>query len=186
MRLDANCSRRYTAVRNSGKRSLSAIELVVIHDPESPSAQSTAQYLANASANPGGSYHIIVGDESCYRLLDNDVIAWGAPNANHNGVHISIAGYARWKRDEWLKHKRALQRAAWKTAATCRMYHLPPYFREARALGFGLQGVTTHAEVSKFSLAHNLPGDHSHSDPGSGFPLHTFMAYVHDYYGRMR
>src|SRR5919108_3177243 len=48
--IEAACSRRYTAVRQSGPRSLSQIGLIVIHCTQSNSASSSAQWFENVRA----------------------------------------------------------------------------------------------------------------------------------------
>jgi len=91
--LDDACSRQYAAVRQSGRRDLSQIGLIVIHCTQSNSARSSAQWFENTRAQ--GSAHLVVDDVECYRTLDNEVIPWGAKGANTRGFHIEIAGVRR-------------------------------------------------------------------------------------------
>ena len=67
-------------MRQSGRRDLSQIGLIVIHCTQSNSARSSAQWFENTRAQ--GSAHLVVDDVECYRTLDNEVIPWGAKGAN--------------------------------------------------------------------------------------------------------
>src|SRR5262245_22166541 len=73
---DSACSRQYTAVRQSRRRDLSQIGLIVIHCTQSNSARSSAQWFENTRAQ--GSAHLVLDEIECYRTLDNEVIPWGA------------------------------------------------------------------------------------------------------------
>jgi hypothetical protein len=167
------------AYHNSGKRNVNQIELIVLHDTEGGTAHGVATYFA--SAKSGGSAHLVVDDNECWRCLANDVIAWGAPGANTNGFHIEQCGYAGWSQNEWIVHSKTLLRAAYKTAFHCHKFGIPPVFVEAAGLKAGKKGVTTHAQVS---LAFpNSEGNHT--DPGSNWPRAYFMGAVRRYYKQL-
>jgi hypothetical protein len=168
------CDTTYTARRNSGRRPLSAIKWIVMHDTEGGTAEQIARYFASSAAQ--GSAHLVVDDTSCYRCLDNDQVPWAAPGANTAGFHIEQCGYARWTSIIWSsKHRATLERAAYKTALHCRRFGIPPYFVEAADLNMGKRGVTTHAECTKAFGG-------SHTDPGPGWPRWWFMRRVRAYY----
>jgi hypothetical protein len=90
----AACSRKYRAVRTSGTRNPATIRLIVLHDEESATAESAAQWFANPKAQ--GSAHLCVDDLVCFRTLNNEDIPWAAQGANERGFHIEQAGFARW------------------------------------------------------------------------------------------
>lgn len=146
---------------------------IVLHSTEGDTAEGAARWFANPQS--AGSTHLVVDNEHCFRTVEPGMIAWGAAGANRQGFHIEQAGHARWTQARWLKMLRTLQRAAWKTAAWCHRYDLPPTFRTAEGLRAGRPGVTTHAECSKA-----FGGDHT--DPGRFWPRRTFMYFVRRYY----
>lgn len=171
-----DCYTTYTAFHNSGKRDVKDVKLIVMHDTEGGTAESIAEYFT--SPGSGGSAHLVVDDDKCYRTLANDVTPWGAPGANVDGFHIEQVGYAAWTSAEWEKHEQLLHRAAYKAAYHAHLFKIPPVFVDAAGLKAGKAGITTHAEVS---LA--FPNDAgNHHDPGTGWPREKFMQLVRNYY----
>jgi hypothetical protein len=172
--LAASCSREfYKAFHRSGTRELSEIKWIVWHDEESGTARSAAMYFR--SPKSGGSAHLCVDDNECYRCLANEDIPWGAPGANEQGFHIEQAGYAKWSAVIWKKHINTLRRCAYKTALHCKQFGIPTVFLSAADLKAGKKGITTHREVSKA-----FGGDHS--DPGPFYPIPLVMWFVRRYY----
>lgn len=169
----ANCDTRYTARNHSGTRPLSAISLVVIHSTEGSTAAGAAAWFANPAS--GGSTHLVVDDNICYRTLQDNQIPWGAKGANFNGFHIEQAGFAKWTTSIWSNtHRKTLQRAAFKTALHCKRYGIPIRFVSASGLRLGVSGITTHVECSKAFGG-------THYDPGTGWPRTLFMSMVRAY-----
>ncbi len=164
------------AAHSSGHRPLSDIRYVVMHDTEGGTSRSIAQYFQSQSA--GGSAHLTVDDNACYRSLGNDVIPWGAPGANQHGFHIEQCGYAKWSAVIWKSHLNTLKRAAYKAAFHCHKFGLPPVFIRAAELQQGAEGITTHAECTKAFGG-------SHTDPGALWPRTLFMAFVKKYYDEL-
>ena len=170
--IEAACSRRYTAVRQSGKRSLSQIGLIVIHCTESNNARSSAQWFENTRAQ--GSAHLVLDDIECFRTLDNDVIPWGAKGANTRGFHIEIAGFARWNTNEWMRHSGALRRAASKAALHAKKFDIPIRWLSPAQARAGQKGFVTHVICSEA-----FGGDHH--DPGRNFPKDQLLAWTKEY-----
>jgi len=168
----AACSRRYTASRQSGRRSLAQIGLIVIHCTESNSAQSSAEWFENRRA--GGSAHLVVDDVECYRTLDDDVIPWGAKGANTRGFHIEIAGWAGWSRTDWMKHEQALRRAAYKAAVHAKKFDIPIRWLTQDQLGAGQKGFATHAMCTRAFGG-------THTDPGSHCPTDDLLTWATEY-----
>lgn len=185
MKISDPCDRSYNpAYRSNGTRSLSDVTLIVLHDTEGGAAESVAKYFQSKTA--GGSAHLVVDDTSCYRCLPNSVIPWGAPGANTQGFHIEQVGYASWTGRQWLSHMGTLRRAAYKTAQHCKAFGIPVRFLTAKNLLAGMEhGITTHAEVSKWQAAVGGPGDHSHTDPGAGWPRRVFMGLARVYRAKL-
>lgn len=177
--ITAPCSLQYMpAARQSGARADSAITQIVLHDTEGGTAPSIARYFQSPAA--GGSAHLVVDDDSCYRSLANSIIPWGAPGANEQGLHIEHCGYASWTRVQWCRHIRMLRRSAWKSAKWCRRYGIPARYLTAADLREGKAGITTHRQVS---LAF---GKSDHTDPGAHFPIYLYIMLVRYYIRRQR
>ena len=177
--ISAACNTKYKARKSSGTRPDSAVKWVVLHDTEGGTAESIARYFASSAA--GGSAHLVVDDDDCYRCLTNSQVPWGAHGANYHGFHIEQCGYARWDTATWLKHIRTLRRAAYKTALHCKRFGIPVRYVDHRGLQAGKSGITTHAECSKA-----FPPNDGHHDPGTGWPRAVFMGMVRAYRLGMR
>jgi len=177
------CSREFRATKSSGRRPLSAIDLIVMHDEEASTARSAAAFFASDGAE--GSAHLCIDDKECYRTLPDGEIPWAAPGANFQGLHIEQAGFARWSAVIWRSHFKTLDRAAYKAARWCHKYGVPPVFRKADQLASGHKGITTHREVSLWQARLGAPGDHSHTDPGPFWPRRLFMRRVRFHLARM-
>jgi acetylornithine deacetylase/succinyl-diaminopimelate desuccinylase-like protein len=175
--IDATCHKTFRAVHSSGKRLLSQIIWVIIHDEEASTARNAAAWFANPKSE--GSAHICVDDKTCFRTLEDDDIPWAAEGANTKGFHIELAGFARWTAAIWGgKHNMTLERAAYKAALHCHKFNIPPVFRKAAGLKAGKRGISTHAECTKAFGG-------THTDPGFGFPRRRFMRRVRFHYLHM-
>lgn len=170
--ISSSCNRRYKASKSSGYRPASAVRWIVLHDTEGGTAESIARYFSGGNA--GGSTHLVVDDNDCYRCLTNDQVPWGAKGANFSGFHIEQCGYARWSFAVWKLHIKTLRRAAYKTALHCKKFGLPIRFVDAAGLKAGKKGITTHRQCS-------LAFGGSHWDPGPGWPKTLFMGMVRTY-----
>jgi N-acetylmuramoyl-L-alanine amidase len=175
--IESACSRDfYKAYHSSGTRPLSKVTLIVWHDEEAPSARGAAAYFQTKQS--GGSAHLCVDDNECYRCLANEDVPWGAPGANEQGFHIEQAGYAKWSAVIWKKHLNTLRRCAYKTAIHCKLFGIPTVFLYAADLKAGKWGITTHREVSKAFGG-------THSDPGPFYPTPVVMWFVRRYYKQL-
>jgi hypothetical protein len=171
-----HCHTDYHAFHHSGTRPNSKVKWIVMHSTEGGgSAKNVAKYFS--SSKSGGSAHLVVDDNACYRCLANNEVPWGAPGANEGGFHIEQVGYASWSGAQWEQHTHMLHRAAYKAALHCKLFRLPARFVTAAGLKKGLKGITTHAEVSK-AFPNNAG---NHHDPGSGWPRALFLALVKHY-----
>jgi hypothetical protein len=176
--INADCHPAYRAAHTSGRRPVSDIKWVFLHDEESASALSAASWFANPKSE--GSAHLCVDDLVCYRTLADEDIAWAMDSAfaNRHSFSIEQAGYAKWSLVIWKSHLKTLQRAAYKTAYHCHKFDIPPVFRTAADLKAGLKGVSTHAESTKAFGG-------THTDPGPLWPRALFMALVRRYYAQL-
>lgn len=160
------CSKKFFPARIvGGARDPSRIRLIVIHSTEGSTAAGAASWFQNEKA--GGSTQIVVGNDGCFRSVDDLRMPAGAQGANEDGLHIEIAGFAKWSRDQWFsKAEKALENAASVIGQWSAKYGIPLEYLEGDALrDKSNRGVTTHVAVVKAFKK----GDHW--DPGPGFPL---------------
>lgn len=169
--LTPDCSIAYSAAHHGGKRSMSKVRLIVLHSTEGSTAKGAASWFANPAS--AGSTQLVVDDRECYRTLPDDVVPYGAPGANEDGLHIEMAGFAKWTRAQWLEHEDTVRRAAALAADWSATYGIPLVYVDAAGLRAGKSGVTTHWQVTK-----GLNGGKGHVDPGPNFPLDVFMRYA--------
>jgi N-acetyl-anhydromuramyl-L-alanine amidase AmpD len=152
------------------------IDLVVLHSMESGEKPGTARQVAEwfARGERQVSAHYCVDADEIVKCLDEDAVAWCAPGANNNGVHIELAGRANQSFLEWMDaySKETLIRAAELTADICKRHSIPPQLVDVAGLIHRHRGITTHAAVSQAFRKT------THTDPGRDFPLTWFVARV--------
>lgn len=165
-----------------------AIRLIVLHTMEALELLTTAEACANYFANPGtrnskktgkdepvvASAHFCSDADSTVQCVPVEFQAAAAPGANHDGVHIEMAGYARQTVAEWADpySSAMLARVAELTAALCRDLGIPPTFLTPGQVLAGDSGITTHAVISAVYRKSD------HTDPGLNFPARAFEALV--------
>jgi N-acetyl-anhydromuramyl-L-alanine amidase AmpD len=153
------------------------VRLVVLHSAETPEKPGKAEAVANWFASPEApeaSAHYVVDAGATVQCVDERDVAWGAPGANHDGVHVELVGYARQSAEDWADTYSVamLNRAAHLVAFLCDSHGLPPRALGAADLQAGARGITTHAAVSE---AYRKS---THTDPGPSFPLASFVERV--------
>ena len=155
---------------------------VVLHSMEienkPDSAENVGWYFHNMPDNTPNwkkaSAHIGVDQNSAVRYVADNDIAYAAPGSNELGLHLELAEYARSTEGHWLEAdgRAMLNIAAPIIREWCEKYNIPKRFVNADALRRGESGITTHYEVTK------AWGLTDHTDPGSGFPISTFISQV--------
>jgi hypothetical protein len=169
----------FVEARHYGRTPRAVIDLIVLHCMESPEASTTAERCAVyfATTDTIASAHYCVDADSVVQCVPDHCVAYAAPGANHNGLQIELAGYARQSRAEWLDAFGA--RMLWLTAQLVARKHrerpnIPIVYRPAKELLRTKRptGITTHHEVS---LAYERS---NHHDPGPGFPMDYFIEQV--------
>jgi hypothetical protein len=135
-------------------------------------AEDCAAYFSRTTRD--ASAHFCVDNNSIVQCVDLRDVAWAAPGANHNGVQIEHAGFAKQTTYEWKDPYglEMLRRSAKLTAWICRTGGIPPVRLGASDLLHGLRGITGHADVSAAFRRS------SHYDPGTGFPWDWYLAEV--------
>ena len=165
---------RLRAARDSGPRKASAIRHVVLHSTEGGTAKSVAEMFHADDAK--ASTHLVIDDSETYICVPELVIPWGAKGVNLSGLHIEHCGWARWKTEEWMTHRRMLDQSARRAALWSWSYNIPTVILSPLGLEQGRAGFVTHLTATR---AFHTPG--GHTDPGSGFPLGLYMSAVREY-----
>jgi N-acetyl-anhydromuramyl-L-alanine amidase AmpD len=166
-------ARHYTDVGSPARH----IDLVVLHTMEYPELPESAEWCANYFAKPGApeaSAHYLVDADSVVQGVKDEDVAWAAPGANHNGIQIEHAGYAKQTKKDWSDDysQRMLRRSAKLSARLCRKHRIPVRWISPSQLRSGRRGLTSHANVSAaFKKS-------SHWDPGPNFPVTAYLALV--------
>lgn len=175
-------SRYCHAVRRSGTRALAEVKLYVLHDMENAdelkAAEETGSFFESRAAT--GSAHFGCDDDSIEQYLPLDVIPWGAPKANTDGVHIEQMGLAAWSTQQWFcKAAGTLMNTAWALAWLYRHHAGAVPLRELSdaELRAGERGVTTHRQITR------VLGGGTHTDPGPGYPLGYVIRRAHVFAG---
>lgn len=169
-------ARNYTPTAITGGR---VVDIIVVHDmeyPETPEgAEWCAMFFAGVNA-PKASAHFSIDNSSIVQSVREDDVAWHAKGANHNGIGVEHAGYARQSRADWLDdYSRAeLALSARLSARLCLTYGLPVTWLDAAALkASGARGITGHWQVTQAFGG-------THYDPGESFPIDEYLRLVQE------
>lgn len=158
-----------------------AIDVVVVHTMEAPETSMTAENVASWFGGlnpkypaPKASAHYCVDSDSVVQCVRDTDIAWHAPGANHNGIGVELAGFAKQTKEQWDDEfsTAMLRRAAWLVARLCREHRIPVAKLAVEDLQAKKRGLCGHDTVSKAFKASN------HWDPGPWFPWDTFLTLV--------
>lgn len=160
------------------------VDLIVLHTIEiteaSISGDQTAFWMGGRYADaPRVSAHYCIDDDSVYQCVRSEHVAWAAPGANHNGIQIEHAGFARQTLEQWQDQysTRMLELSAQVAALECKQWDIPIKYVEAIK---GARGITTHRSVSR-----NVGrGRTDHGDPGPSFPMGWYIERVRHYADR--
>lgn len=152
------------------------IDLIVIHTMEMDEKGETAENCAQWFRNPAAkvSAHYCVDNNSIVQCVRDQDVAWAAPGANSDGIHIEHAGRAKQIGRDWSDaySTAMLERSATLAAELCKKHKIPVTWLLAPDLVAGKRGITTHDAVSKaFKRG-------SHWDPGKGFPAERYLALI--------
>lgn len=167
----------FVQARNYNKTNGRQIDLIVLHDMEYPenldAAEKVAAYFAGRNA-PEASAHYCIDTDSIVQCVREQDVAWAAPGANHNGVHLEHAGYAKQRPEEWndAYSQQELSLSAALAAQLTVKYQLPVEFVTVDGLKAGKRGITTHNAVSQaFKRS-------THTDPGPNFPMTQYLSMI--------
>jgi len=166
-----------------------SIDLIVIHDMEYLEKLTAAEDVANffknqpKSSKTGSSAHYCADDNSIVSCVFDHDVAWAAPGANHNGLHIELAGYSKQDRKDWGDEYdlEMFELVAELAARKAHKYDIRPRKIGAADIKAGRSGFVGHRDVTAA-----YPNLGSHQDPGEHFPWDHFMRRVHHFYGLHR
>jgi N-acetyl-anhydromuramyl-L-alanine amidase AmpD len=143
---------------------------------EAPEEPGTAEAVARwfQVTDREVSAHYCIDDDSVVQCVREEDVAWGAPGANENGIHLEHAGFARQAAADWddAYSLAVLERSAQLTAELCGRYRIPVVWLRAADLRRRRRGITGHHDVSRAF------GRSDHTDPGRGFPVEPYLARV--------
>lgn len=144
-------------------------EIILIHTVESPDRDNTAENVAHYFQNPDypASCHYTIDNNSIVQCVYDHNTAFGCKNANHNGLHLELAGFAAQSADDWANpyNSALIDNAAQTAAYLCKKFGLPVQYAEFASS----QDPTV---IQKGICGHkDVPLHGSHTDPGLYFPF---------------
>lgn len=167
----------FVQARNYTPSVRTGVTVVVLHSMEAVEKPTTAEAVAAWFAGPSApkaSAHFCIDADSTVQCVHLRDVAWAAPGANANGVHVELAGYAKQTEAQWLDDygMNMLSRAAALVADLCRRFSIPVEKLSVAELKAGKRGICAHHDVS---LAFQKS---THTDPGRAFPWSRFLDMV--------
>lgn len=169
----------YIPAKNKGPSRSGPVLLIVIHTMEAPERPKTALNVAlwfGGPQAPEASAHYCVDASETIQCVKEDVVAWAAPGANRDGIHIEHAGYASQTSEEWEDDysKQMLARSAALAADIAKRYQIPVVKLTPEDLANPVaSGFCGHVDVTQGRM-----GGHGHTDPGPSFPWGDYLALV--------
>ncbi len=156
------------------------IQQIIIHTSEAPkvpgSARAIAEYFHDGSEGRSASAHYCVDAQQIYHCVQNQDIAFGAPGANTNGLHVEHAGFAAQSAAEWADayNTQMLDLSGLLVATLCRQFDIPARWLSPEEVAVHEQGLSSHLNVTL-----GYPRQHgTHTDPGVNFPVSTYLQRV--------
>jgi hypothetical protein len=152
--------------------------LVVVHTSEGSEGLSAAENLCSFMTLPGdrtdpadgskygASYHYVTDTDRVFPATRDDVVAYAAAGANHDGVHICIPGKAGQTREQWLDSTTAayIAQCAQVMRDVAERYDIPLVRLTPAQVVAGEHGYCGHVDIS--AAYHRS----THTDPGALFP----------------
>lgn len=168
----------FIQARNFTKTGGRSVRLLVMHTMEAPEKPGTALAVAHWFAGPDApqaSAHYCVDDKDVVQCVAEMDVAWAAPGANKDGIHIEHAGYAKQTTQEWFDaySTAVLKRSAQLVADLCHRWVIPIRWLSVDEVSDGeTQGICGHYDVTQ--AFHKS----THTDPGTNFPKDHFIELI--------
>lgn len=157
------------------------INHIVVHAMQAPEKGDTAEAVGKffQRGEEGGqprktSAHVGVDSNTAVRYVPDRDVAYAAPGANRDGLHLEFAGYISQTREQWLDayglamlNIGADIAAQWVIEHDVPIKHLTNYELRADQRGF-----VGHDQVS------SVYQKSDHTDPGPNFPFDYFLERV--------
>lgn len=149
------------------------VNRIVIHRMEAPAKEGIALRVARyfATTNKAVSAHYCVDDLDIVGCVQEYNMAYHAP-PNRNSIGVELAGYSADNDWNTAYSQRMLAQAVDLVAGISKRHSVPVIWLSPDDLRAGKRGLTSHRNVSAAF------GQTSHTDPGSFFPVDTFVAAV--------
>jgi hypothetical protein len=170
-------AQQFIQARNWKWANRGRVRLIVIHSMESPEKPGTARAVANwfaGKAAPMASAHVCVDRDEAIECVRPEHIAFAAPGANNDGLHIELAGRASQSADDWADEasRRTLELAARWAAAQAARWGVPVRQLSVGEILAGSAGFCGHRDIT--AAYHKS----THIDPGPNFPWLSFLGLV--------
>lgn len=162
------------------------VRLIVIHDMEfgerGDAAEIIARDFATRSADSKASAHVCIDNNSIIQCVGDNDVAYAAPGANNDGIHLELTGFGRQTREEWLDEfgRKLLDLAGNVVGQYALKYTIPILHLTDNALRNGAPGVVGHDQVSR------VYRQSDHTDPGPNFPWDVLLQKAVYHYGARR
>lgn len=156
---------------NHSGRGGARVRLVVIHTAEGATTTGAlGRYFARKDV--GASSHVGIDDHGVEQYVPYDRAAWTLRSGNPISDNAELCAFARWSREEWLRHRPMLEKAAAWTRERCQARGIPMVKLSPAQVRAGQAGVIGHHDWTVGMK------DGTHTDPGSSFPWDLFMELV--------
>lgn len=161
--------------------------LLVVHTSEGSEGPNSAENLCGYLQSPGdqtsstgsvfgASYHYITDTDRVLPVVPDNVVAYAAAGANHDGIHVCIPGKAAQTRASWLDaiSRSYLHRCAEVLVDKSIEHGIPLTRLNVAQIQAGSWGYCGHYDISR---AYHLS---SHTDPGPEFPWDVLAQDIRD------